>query len=161
MKYKIKIYNTLIYGVILFITLNIFFIFYNSLNLKLQKKFEANLYDSVSLKIDVEPEFDSQGIFWWLKDGSNNLILTNYSNESRQIKLFIKIENNPCQSITKIDFNSEEYGFEKNELQIIKNIKISPYESINFYLQGVSKDSCNVKNDSRIFGPKIREWYAK
>lgn len=129
--------------------------------LKFTNTEETNLYETVSLNPTIEPEFDSQGIFWWLLDGKNLLYLNNYSNEERIVELNLILENNPCGSLSFVIINNMEFKFENKKIEIKKNFNLSPYEKREININNKLKNTCMVKNDNRLFGSKLREWYVK
>ena len=146
--------------VIFLFTLGLFISIY-SLNLKIYKKNETNLFENVSLTMNVPTEFDSEGAFWWLSEGKNVLTLNNFSNEIRKVHLNIKFENNPCQNLSSINIiEVQNYDFYKNP-SFVGNYSLNPYENKQIELNILTKNSCNVKADKRNFGAKLRSWFVR
>lgn len=137
------------------------YIFIYSINLNLSDKNETNLYETVSLKANVEPEFDSEGIFWWMLKGENPLKLTNYSNEKKKVKIYLIFQNNPCRNLSFIQINGVKLNFNSEEIEFRKEIILKPYSTEIINVKNLLDTDCRVLNDDRSFGAKLRKWYVK
>ena len=162
-KKKHKIYVNKFVGFFLLTSLfaSSLYVFLYSVNLKLNSKNETNLYETVALTSNVEPEFDSQGIFWWLLEGENLLKLTNYSNEKRKVRIFLKFQNNPCKNLTFIKIDGTKIDFDSSEIEFDKDVNLKPYATQEIKVENFSENECKVTNDQRIFGAKFRKWYVR
>ena len=145
----------------IFISIFCVVLFSYSLFLKISNTEETDLFETVSLKADVAPEFDSQGIFWWLLEGSNNLILTNYSNEKKSVELNLIFENNPCTNLEYIKVNNVIKTLERDTAISTQLIEINAYEDIKIEVINVLREECTISNDTRKFGSKLRKWFVR
>ena len=132
-----------------------------SVFLKITNKNETNLFDNVSMKVLAPEEYDSEGKFWWLVEGNNSIVLTNYSNEQRSIELNIQFENNPCKTSEFLIIEGIDKINIMNDSFFVKKYTLNPFESKLIKIESTVFKSCKVKGDSRIFGSKLRHWYVR
>jgi len=136
-------------------------LFSYSLFLKVSNTEETDLFETVSLSANVEPEFDSQGIFWWLLEGSNFLTLTNYSNENKNVELNLIFERDPCNNLNYIEVNGSRTMTDDEDLTFKQLIELNAYEFKKIKVINFLQKECIVSNDKRYFGSKLRKWYVR
>lgn len=142
------------------ISIFIFFsilLFVYSILLKCFDWHETKSVETVSLKFNVPTETDSFGRFWWFNRGNNDFSITNYSNEKRKVKVFLVFQDNPCGNLTSIKLTN--VANLKDDLVYNFEETLKPYQTLNYNLEIETQDTCVLKNDSRIFGAKLRNWY--
>lgn len=122
---------------------------------------ETEISNNVVLRFEVPTEYIFSDPFWWLLDGRNQINIVNFSDERHQGEIKLNVSNNPCNNIETIIFDKTNYVFDnKSEnIEILYDFSIDPYEKDHMEIIIKSKSKCNVKGeDERNFGIRINRW---
>jgi hypothetical protein len=137
---------------------------YSFIYLKLLKNAESRLQNSVVLRFDAPTEYFQGNSYWWFLEGKNIIYIVNFSNESHQGEISLKLQQNPCGNFKFIDINNRkiEFNRSKKSLLIKEDFVINAYQSKSFEVEVINTEICKVKNgDNRQFGANLSGWTIK